>query len=507
MKKNQKKMNKILLCILAVIIFVLIILNAILASLKQNAVEENIDYENISSVKDVLNYYGCKYISEDLSTLDGFSKDIRLVFACQLYDGEKSNEEFFNNVTEDVARILNYSNCRLIDQTNHIEIKIMCDNGKVTDLVINDQYDYFIYTDSKNNLSKYEPIKTTSLEANSQVLQNLISNNWSSKENFGTRESIFEGYNEYFDEGIEARLINGKVYNIIFTKKYNGDVVNGLFPGIEQKDVKSKLGNPTFEDESLGLIGYKGENYYAFFTEDEISIYRIDKSDTNDFFKLVDKLIDDELDLLDFMNELTYLWPDYSEYKYDSNYAFISYPLKGIDIKIGYEDTNGIVLYNNVNASISKLEEYINHTEFVANMSVDNVFEAEKRRSENKQNLLNKCKEYIEEMSEDEQKRIGESLKFGLYAEKVKNSNEIIKLCFVSKDGNNPNRELSDTVNSYLWLNSDILIFSQKRVGIFYYNVLTGEKQSLITGEEEFKLKEFKNGILSYDDSELRIQY
>ena len=99
MKKNQKKMNKILLCILAVIIFVLIILNAILASLKQNAVEENIDYENISSVKDVLNYYGCKYISEDISTLDGFSKDIRLVFACQLYDGEKSIEEFFNNVT------------------------------------------------------------------------------------------------------------------------------------------------------------------------------------------------------------------------------------------------------------------------------------------------------------------------------------------------------------------------------------------------------------------------
>ena len=40
-----------------------------------------------------------------------------------------------------------------------------------------------------------------------------------------------------------------------------------------------------------------------------------------------------------------------------------------------------------------------------------------------------------------------------------------------------------------------------------YVNVLTGEKKSLVTGDEEFKLKEFKNGILSYDDSELKIQY
>ena len=41
--------------------------------------------------------------------------------------------------------------------------------------------------------------------------------------------------------------------------------------------------------------------------------------------ELADKFVAEELDLLEFMNELTYMWPDYSEYSYSSNSFFISF--------------------------------------------------------------------------------------------------------------------------------------------------------------------------------------
>lgn len=503
-KIKEKNGKKVVLILFTSMLLILMILNIILNVLTEKAKTEEIDYEDMNSVQDVLSYYKCTFISEEFSDLKDFNKDIRLIFRYQLYDGEKSNEEFFNNLITDLAKELNYTNFRLIDEKNNIEIKVICKNRKIYQILINDIEEYFIYMDSKINLKKYTKIETTDLQIESVEIQNLINSNWENTVVLGTRESIFESYYQYFDEGIKTRTINGKIYNIVFTKKYGKNVVNGIFPGIDLTTVESKLGKPAFEEK--GIIGYKSNQIYAFFTENEISIYRVGNFETDDFFKLADKLLDEEIELLDFMNQLTYLWPDYSEYKYDSDYAFISYPLKGIDIKIGYEDTNAIVLYNNVNAPLSKIERYLENPEFVANLQVDNVFEAEKRRVEIETSWIEKCNEYEESKTEDEKKITKESLKFGTCPEFDYNNN-IMKMRFISKDGENPNRELNDTVYTYIWFNSEILIFSQKNVGIFYYNVINGQKNALSTGDEEYKLKSFENGVLKYDNSELIIQY
>lgn len=506
--KTKKDKYKILLTLGIILFVIFMILNVILNTLNQQKAQEDIAYEDIATLQDVLSYYKCRLISEESSALGDFTKDIKLELRYDLYNGEKSNEEYYNNLIKDVAKVLNYINFRLIDDSKEIEIKVICKNKKIYSIIINDIEEYFVYMDSQIDLKKYKEIEKTNLQIDSQEIVNLINSNWNTT-TFGTRDSIFDEYNIYFDEGIKARTINGKIYNIVFSKKYNGNVVNGMFPGIDFSTIKSKLGEPTFEDDELEVIGYKGQNIYVFFTKNEISVYRLTDVDTTDFFKLVDKLLEDELDLLDFMNELTYLWPDYSEYKYDSDYAFISYPLKGIDVKIGYENTNAIVLYNNVNAELTKIQRYLENVELVANLQVDNVFEAEKRRITEENSLLEKCKEYEENKTEDEQKNTGESLKFGILPE-LDGSNRIMKLSFISKNGEFSNRELNDNVYTYTWLNSDILIFSQQKNGIFYYNVITGERSTIIRNEEQdFKIKGIENGVLEYDDSELEliIQY
>ena len=503
--ENEKK-KAFLIKLFIILVVLLLSVIIVVGIINQNLNQKELDYGNLKTVEEVLNYYKCKFISENDSILEDFHKDIRLVFCKKLYDGDTSNEEFFNNVINDIARVTNYCDFRLIDEENDIEIKVICIDRKISNIIINDIENYFIYMDSQIDLKKYVEIKETEFQIESIEIQNLINNNWSSQFQFGTRESIFESYYEYFDEGISTRTISGKIYNIIFDKRYSKNVVNGIFPGVEIDAIERKLGEPTFEDEKLGLVGYKGKDIYVFFTNDEISIYRVSDASTDEFFELADKLLSEELDLLDFMNELTDLWPDYSDYDYDKSSVFLSYPLKGIDVQIGYENTNAIVLYNNINANMSNINRYIQNAEFVSRLRLDNVFEAEKRRVTEITNLSTKCDEYIENLEDDEKELIGESLRFETYA--VLDVNDrIIKLCFVSKDGNNPNRELYDSISSFMWIDSDTIIYSQTGVGIYSYNVVTGRKISQIKGDESYNLKSFENGILKYDNSELIIQY
>ena len=214
---------------------------------------------------------------------------------------------------------------------------------------------------------------------------------------------------------------------------------------MDLSSIKNILGTPSFEDEERKVIGYKGKNVYVFFYNDEISIYRNINIDINEFFELVDRFLDDELDLLDFMNKLTYIWPDYSEYEYDEKGAFISYPLKGIEIRIGQEGTNGIIIYNNINEDISIINNYLQNVEFISRLKVDAVFESEKRRIDKGIKVLENCKEFEENNKSNSNK----SNKFYIYSENDTN-NSITKMNFISKDKEYPNREIIDRIDYFL---------------------------------------------------------
>ena len=514
MKKNRykdqnKKNYKKRIIVLFVMIFILLLALGILGILEKRNNEKNIEipYEKISTIKEVIEYYKSIYIFEEKSTEKSIYLDVYVEFLKPLYeDNEKSNEKYFNELLKDCAKVLRYRSFNLIDKKNEINIKVICNNGKIKTVIINGIEDYFIYTDSQISMKNYKEIETIPIEVNSEILQNCINNNWNKDVYFGERDSIYDEYYIYFDEGIKVRIIKGKIYNIVFTKSYNKTVVNNCFPGIDFDYVKTVLGTPTFENEEKNIVGYKGEKFYVFFTDDEISIYRNSTIEADDFFKLADEFISQKIDLLEFMNELTYIWPDYSEYTYNNTSIYISYPLKGVEITLNNGDINGILVYNNIKSSLSKITRYLENTNFVSKLQIDLVFEAEKCRLREENELLKKCEEYKNTLSQEEKNLIRKSMKYEIYPEKD-DRGYIYKMNFISSFGDNPNREVSDGITSFLWLTNDYFLFSKKGKGIYFYNLNNGKVQRIITGDDDFILKKYENGILKYDNKEIELQF
>lgn len=504
--ENKNKYKKVII-VLIVIIFILMIISAILGNIYKKSQTPELSYDNLTTLKEVIEYHKSRYISEKPSPEEKYSVDAYLTFRVLPYnENDESNEEYYNNLIEDCAKVLRYSSFRLLDEKNDLTVEVICNGREITSIIINGIEDYFIYMDSQLSMKIFKEIPTTDFSITAEVLQNCVNNNWDPSVYFGERDSIYDNYYIYFDEGIKVKTINNRIYNIVFDKRYKGNVINSAFPGMSLKSIQAVLGEPAFEDEDLKIIGYKGKDLYVFFTESEISVYRITSTNTDDFFDLADRYINKELDFLEFMNELTYMWPDYSDYEYTSTSVFISYPLKGIEIKLDYDDENGIFIFNNVHSSLTKVERYLENTDFVAKLQLDLVFETEKRRIEKDRSLLNLCEEYVENLEDEQKEIIGESLSYGIFAD-LDNNGLIYAMNFISKFGDSPNRILSDTINSFLWVNNDLFLYSKKGKGIYAYNLQNGVVTRVISGTEDYELKDFENGILKYDDVEVPFQY
>ena len=504
--QNNENYKKIVI-VLFVVIFILLLVSVGLSTLQKDIESGELDYNNLTTIKEVIEYYKSKYISERDSKTEGYFFDVFLEFRVKPYnEDDTSNEEYYMKLIEDAAKVMYYYSFQLIDEKNDVVVKVKCSGNRIEKILINDIEDYFIFMDSQISMKTYIELPITDFSINSPVLQSCVDNGWSGNINFGTRESIFENYFLYVDEGLEVRTIQNKIYNIIFTKKYADKVINNLGVGNSLKDVEDILGDATFKDEKLDVIGYKGEKFYAFFTPSEISIYRVYEGDANDFFKLADDLINEKTDLLTFMNDLTYMWPDYSEYNYSANSFFVAYPLKGIEISLKSSDISGILVYNSIKSTMSKIQPYLEDTNFVARLQIDSVYEAEKRRFSNELKQEELIKEFEESLSEEEKSIIGKS--FGYKCYPVKDEyNSIYGIKFIGTSVDRPNREINDAITSYLWLTSDIFLYSKQGVGIFAYNLTDGKVQRVIDGNEAYVLKGYNDGILRYDNKEVPVQY
>lgn len=508
--KDQNKQNyKIILIVLFVLVFILFFLLLMVGILKSNNIEENVqlNYDSLTTVKEVIEYYGSTYISEEISQKSDLYMDYYLILKYLPYnEDDTSNEKYYDNLLKTSARVIGYRSFSMIDNENNIEIEVICENGKISKIIINGIEDYFIYMDSQIALKYYEEIPIIDISIESSILNECLTKNWSSDVYFGDRDSIYDEYYIYLEEGIKARLINNQIYNIVFNTNYKDNVVNGLFPGIDLKNVKATLGEPTFESDDKKVIGYKGNRIYVFFTENEISVYRNLDIDIDDFFKLVDEFLAENIDFLEFMNELTYLWPDYSDYTYNSNSVFLAYPSKGIEIKLNYDDISGILVYNNIKGSLTKVSRYLEDTNFVSRLKIDSVFEAEKRRVNKIEEDITKCEEQMEKLDDEEKKLIGESMNYDFYPE-VDSSGNIYSIKFISKDVKHANRELNDSITSYLWVNSDYFIYSKKQKGIYLVDMNTGKVTRLISGDKDYELKGIEEEILKYDSEQMLLEY
>lgn len=503
-KRNVKK----ILIIAAILFIVILVVRELVIEAIERANQEDKVYTEISdfsNIKEIAEYMGCTYIKEEESTGERYDVDIYLKFKYPLYTEEVSNEEYYYRIIALVTAYYNYQNIRLIDQENDIVIAVTCDreNQVITNLLINGEENYFGKTDTENILENYENFQVISMEAESTILKQLIEAGWDEKKvNFGTQESTYDNYKIYFDEGIKIKIVGGKVFHLVFTDKYTENIINGINVNTDEQTITTILGEPELRIETLGVLGYRGENFYIFFNtkEKSVGIYRRQTITEEEKETLERMLIQLSVDgnAMVFASDMTDMWSDYDIFEYTDGYIKLQYTLRGMAFEVNVTENNGLMLYKNYNGSLIRDLKNGEEIPYIYLSDTDLIYEYEKTYeiTENTRKKL-----YQLQLDQEIVDNSKNSSKF--YVLDVSDSTAYKELMFISIDDTHYSFDFETVVNSYVWLDDYNFAYSIKNQGIYRYNILTEETYIILEGQDEFNLIEYTNGHLKYDDKEI----
>lgn len=386
--KNLGKAIIITLIILVIIFIVLLIIVGSREIKKQNTPIYS-TIEEMPDVATLINQMYGEYIKMEDSQDERYFKDIYVDLKYGLYEGEESEKTFYNSLITAVAQKMNYENVRIIDEEKQIEIKIVCDteNGELIGSYINGDTNFYGHYESQKALANYKKTTVTELNIESNEINTLIQNGWNKNVlSIGEAEDEIDDYIEYANFGINIYEIDEKVFNLIFDTRYTGNIVNGIKVGESFENVISKLGNPTFGSEADTYIGYKGEELYVFFNEDQISIYPVE-DEVKSINSLVERYEEDG-SIKRLVSGATDLWENYENYYYDEYTVDLSYPLAGIKFQFGVSENHGIIIYNNFIGEIIEnyTQEELSETEieipsYIYFVEEDSVNEYERERN------------------------------------------------------------------------------------------------------------------------------
>lgn len=515
MKRGNKKLIIIIFTIIVILFITLIVLLNISKKNTdfQNRKEQIMLYKSIDdfkTIEEVAIFLDCKYIKEEKSKSENYNTDIYMEIKYEPYSEEISNEKFYDNLISYCANVLNYKSFRIIDKKMNITIEVSCNNQtqKIKEILINGENNYFEKHNSYIELSRIKQEKEVDFQIQSTILKNLIKNGWDSNiEEIGKSDTTFRKYDIYFKQGIEIRKIDGKIFNIIFTKNYKENIVNNIKTTSSKDELINALGEPTFADENTQCIGYKGKDMYLFYnSQNEISVYRVDNNfNSEEFIKLVDQYIKDG-EAGNFTKNVKNKYTNFDKYIEDENGVFLQYALNGLAINFRNIENKGITIYNNYIGDFYNdldIEKAKNNKEIPNEINIINKNLVEQTEYERITEL-----EIIKEnanMEEYDNKNQSRSNKY--YTIKTLMEDDSYKIEFISKDGSGINSELRQNINYFIWLDDYNFVYGIKNNGMYIYNLLSRKYATLITGKDEFKIKEFKNNEIKYDEKSLKIKY
>ena len=515
MKKiNNKTIIIIISSIIVVLLIALVIAMSALKNQKhtQEVTEKVNSYtsiEDFKTVEEVAIYLGCEYKKQESSKDENYKIDVYMKIKLMPYEDNQSNEGFYSKLIAYSASALKYQSFRIIDKENDITIEVICDNenNKIKAYYINGEANYFANINSYTELNNIEKAKETNLKIQSNIIKKLIENNWRSNESdFGTKESRFNNYDIYFDEGIKVRNVDNKVFNIIFTEKYNEKIVSDITTNMTKQDIIKILGEPTFSNERFDFIGYKGEDIYLFYnSKKEISIYRVQKKyDTSEFASIVDSYIENK-DGSELISNIKEKYTDFDIFESDSNGTILQYSLKGFTVSFRKGLSKGIQIYNNYNGIIYKdvnLEELKSVEKLPESIFISNEDLVAKNEIDRIQNIENIIFSSMDERSKKPE--ISQSKKYCTVKTSLDDGS--YKIQFLAMDDKNIDSELRENINYYVWLDDDNFVYSIENRGIYLYNATLRRYVTLKTGnDEKFEIIEYKNNILKYDDKSIKL--
>ena len=262
-KKNKKTMNKrkkkIIIISTAIIAFFIILIIAIKLTQDNKKVDS---INDANSLKSVVEFCECKFISSKDSEQDGYNMDIYLEFKYDPYQDGQSKQPYYDVTIDAITKYLSYRKIRLIDESRELTIRVDTNNTSITKKYFNDaeESEYFSKLLSQYTLDNQQDFKETEFNVNSE-LQTLINNEWNAENvNFGTKTSTFRNYDIYFENGYRVRNIGGKIFNIVFTNKFGKSVINDIKVGDSLDDIKAELGDNYIQNGSI--VEYMGKDLY-----------------------------------------------------------------------------------------------------------------------------------------------------------------------------------------------------------------------------------------------------
>ena len=361
---NKKKSHKKIIIIFTLIVL-LFLITIILVKYNQKLKQQRLWEQNVERVKkytaitdfqnmeEVSAYLNCKFIKQQDSERENIAYDIFMELPVNFENETTENKNFIENLIQFSAYVLKYKNFVILDEKNNTSLVVLCNEEKqiVSTYYINNIENYFDIIENKENIGNFKTTQTSQMDITSQELEQLIEKNWQlNKIDLGTKESFYRNYDIYFDEGIQIRKVNGKVFNIVFTDKYQNTIVNNLNANSTIDEIKNNLGKPQFENGNL--IGYKGDKLYVFFCDNQVSVYRIEKYETEKIAEIIENKSSENSNEKVFVDEIRNIWKDYDIYIYDENYVKLQYTLKGLCIKYDSTTKKGVIVYNNYSGKL-----------------------------------------------------------------------------------------------------------------------------------------------------------
>ena len=509
--KIDNRLKKIII-IASIIILLFLIIIAIVKINQQRKLEEQLEQlkqtvkqydsiEDFQNMQEVALYMDCELIEVTDSKKDNVKYDVKLITNCTLE--QPGAENYFEKLIQYSAYVLKYENFYLVDEDKNIIIYVTCnkDANLVSDYYINEKANYFKNQKTANEINNSTQIDEIKVDVQSSELKSIIQNGWRVTKDIGTIESTFDKYDIYFDEGFEIKKVQNKVTNIVFNEKYEPNIINNLSTKSTLEEIEKTLGKPHFEVNEL--IGYKSENLYIFFFRNQVSVYKKEKYETDKLVELLENFQSDK-NLEKLITEVKQNWTDYDIFEYGTNSINLQYTSKGIAFRYGINNNNGIFLYNNYDGKITR------------DKTLKDILE-------NKQELPNNF--FYEDKDLvliEEENRIGKqydstvgnnhpyggiyniSKKFKVSTKLDDNDLRSVKVIAINKQY--PNSELKEKISNGIWYNDDILIYSIKNRGIFYYNAVDRTYGNIVNGVDEYRLVYIENGILYYDDTSVKIE-
>ena len=348
MNGSQKIISIILIC-LVIVLITLVYINSldIVEDETVNQVETVVKEKE--TLSEILAKYDVEYIKRD-------ANKIYVTFNFQLYNEDgSSNELKLNNLLNELTNYFK-STYYIINEKNGIDIKVFYSQNVGAEIFINNKKDFFEETDGKTYYD-VNNIKNTLL-TNVYVVEDALSYITMKSlrysdlvdrigEPIGTDE---EGYLLFDDGDIRVSKYENAnmVRNMIYSGKYLNSFVSKITEGYSLKKVVEVYGEPAFGSIDEGYVGYRTTEFYLFFYEDEISVYGYGYTSNIQFEKILQEYTLD-YDIEKLSSTIRAMWRGYHKYEMDveNKKLYLTYPSRGVEIKIDSMDVTGITFYSN----------------------------------------------------------------------------------------------------------------------------------------------------------------